>query len=35
MERVPTTKEVPDQGIAEVGVTEREKISIKIKPVNP
>ena len=35
MERVPTTQEIPEQGIAEVGVTEREKISIKVKPVNP
>jgi hypothetical protein len=35
MERVPTTQDIPEQGISEVGVTEREKISIKVKPVNP
>jgi hypothetical protein len=35
LERVPTTQNMPDQGIAEVGVTEREKVSVKIKPINP
>jgi hypothetical protein len=35
MERVPTTQDIPEQGISEVGVTEREKISVKVKPVNP
>jgi hypothetical protein len=35
LERVPTTNEMPEQGMAEVGVTEREKVSVKIKPVNP
>ena len=35
LERVPTTNQIPEQGIAEVGVTEREKVSVKIKPVNP
>jgi hypothetical protein len=35
LERVPTTNEIPEQGMAEVGVTEREKVSVKIKPVNP
>jgi hypothetical protein len=35
MERVPTTQQMPDQGLAQVGVTEREKISVKVKPVNP
>ena len=35
LERVPTTQEIPEQGMAEVGVTEREKVSVKIKPINP
>ena len=35
LERVPTTNEMPEQGMAEVGVTEREKVSVKIKPINP
>lgn len=35
LERVPTTQELPEQGMAEVGVTEREKVSVKIKPINP
>lgn len=35
LERVPTTQNMPEQGIAEVGVTEREKVSVKIKPINP
>jgi hypothetical protein len=35
LERVPTTNEMPEQGMAEVGVTEREKVSVKVKPVNP
>ena len=35
LERVPTTQEMPEQGTAEVGVTEREKVSVKIKPINP
>jgi hypothetical protein len=35
LERVPTTQEMPEQGMAEVGVTEKEKITVKIKPINP
>jgi len=35
LERVPTTQEMPEQGMAEVGVTEREKITVKVKPVHP
>lgn len=35
LERVPTTQEIPEQGMAEVGVTERDKITVKIKPINP
>jgi hypothetical protein len=35
LERVPTTQELPEQGMAEVGVTEKEKITVKIKPINP
>ena len=35
LERVPTTNEIPEQGMAEVGVTEKEKVSVKIKPINP
>ena len=35
LDRVPTTQNMPEQGIAEVGVTEREKVSVKIKPINP
>jgi hypothetical protein len=35
LDRVPTTQNMPEQGISEVGVTEREKVSVKIKPINP
>jgi len=35
LDRVPTTQNMPEKGIAEVGVTEREKVSVKIKPINP
>jgi hypothetical protein len=35
LERVPTTQEMPEQGMAEVGVTEREKVTVKVKPVHP
>ena len=35
LERVPTTNEMPEQGMAEVGVTEREKVTVKVKPVHP
>jgi len=35
LERVPTTQEIPEQGMAEVGVTEREKVTVKVKPVHP
>ena len=36
MERVPTTQSMPgEQGMAAVGVTEQEKVVVKVKPVNP
>ena len=36
MERVPTTQAMPgEQGMAAVGVTEQEKVVVKVKPVNP
>lgn len=36
MERVPTTQPLPDQkNMAAVGVTEQEKVVVKVKPVNP
>jgi hypothetical protein len=36
MERIPTTQPMPgEQGMAAVGVTEQEKVTVKIKPVNP
>jgi hypothetical protein len=36
MERVPTTQQMPgEQGVSAVGVTEQEKVVIKVKPVNP
>jgi hypothetical protein len=36
MERIPTTQPVPgQQGIAAVGVTEQEKVAVKVKPVHP
>ena len=36
MERIPTTQSMPgEQGMAAVGVTEQEKVVVKIKPVNP
>ena len=36
LERIPTTQSMPgEQGMAAVGVTEQEKVVVKIKPVNP
>jgi hypothetical protein len=36
MERIPTTQPMPgEEGMAAVGVTEQEKVTVKIKPVNP
>lgn len=36
MERIPTTQPMPDQqNMAAVGVTEQEKVTVKVKPVNP
>jgi hypothetical protein len=36
LERIPTTQPMPgEQGMAAVGVTEQEKVVVKIKPVNP
>ena len=36
MERIPTTQPMPgEQNMAAVGVTEQEKVTVKIKPVNP
>ena len=36
MERIPTTQQMPgEQGMAAVGVTEQEKVTVKVKPVNP
>ena len=36
MERIPTTQPIPgEQNMAAVGVTEQEKVVVKIKPVNP
>ena len=35
MERVPTTQQMPGEGMAAVGVTEQEKVVVKVKPVNP
>ena len=36
MERVPTTQNMPgEQSMAAVGVTEQEKVVVKVKPVNP
>jgi len=36
MERVPTTQAMPDsEGMSAVGVTEQEKVVVKVKPVNP
>jgi hypothetical protein len=36
MERIPTTQAMPgEQGMAAVGVTEQEKVVVKVKPVNP
>jgi hypothetical protein len=36
LERVPSTQPIPGQAdMAQVGVTEREKVSIKVKPVHP
>ena len=36
MERIPTTQQMPgEQGMAAVGVTEQEKVVVKVKPVNP
>jgi hypothetical protein len=35
LERVPTTQQIPEQGVEELGVVERDKVTVKIKPVNP
>ena len=35
MERVPTTQPMPESEMAAVGVTEQQKVTVKIKPVNP
>jgi len=36
IERTPTTQPVPgQQGVAAVGVTEQEKVTVKVKPVHP
>ena len=36
IERIPTTQQMPgEQGMAAVGVTEQEKVVVKVKPVNP
>ena len=36
IERIPTTQPMPgQQGVAAVGVTEQEKVSVKVKPVHP
>jgi len=36
MERIPTTQPMPgEQGMAAVGVTEQEKVAVKVKPINP
>ncbi len=35
MERVPTTQPMPESEMAAVGVTEKEKIVVKVKPINP
>jgi hypothetical protein len=35
MERVPTTQPMPESEMSAVGVTEKEKITVKVKPVNP
>jgi hypothetical protein len=36
MERIPTTQAMPgQQNLAAIGVTEQEKVVVKIKPVNP
>ena len=35
MERIPTTQPMLGEGMAAVGVTEQEKVTVKVKPVNP
>jgi hypothetical protein len=35
VERIPTTQQIPGQQSAAVGVTEQEKVTVKIKPVHP
>ena len=35
MERVPTTQPMPESEMAAVGVTEQEKVTVKVKPINP
>ena len=35
IEKVPTTQQVPGEQVAAVGVTEKEKVAVKVKPVHP
>ena len=35
MERVPTTQPMPESEMSAVGITEQQKITVKVKPVNP
>ena len=35
MERVPTTQPMPEASMSAVGITEQEKVVVKVKPVNP
>ena len=35
LEKIPTTQQMPGESMAAVGVTEQEKVTVKVKPVHP
>ena len=35
LEKIPTTQQMPGENMAAVGVTEQEKVTVKVKPVHP
>jgi len=35
IEKVPTTQQVPGEQVAAIGITEKERVAVKVKPVHP
>jgi hypothetical protein len=35
IEKIPTTQQVPGEQVAAIGVTEKERVAVKVKPVHP